>query len=111
MTREDRCSYRVEAALAPAIPVMQKLSGPRRVCRLRSCSGAAKSSVPRLTELRTRLDGLFAQICNNRWCLTSKIGGADTVGWELNGRCVNQKKKRQKPGRGLFVRPLRNSTS
>src|SRR5205823_2813648 len=26
----------------------------------------AKSSMPRLTELRTRPDGLFAQICNNR---------------------------------------------
>ena len=28
--------------------------------------------MPRLTELRTRLDGLFAQICNNRWLSVAK---------------------------------------
>src|SRR5258708_7899413 len=103
MTREHRCCYRVDAALSPPIPVMQKLSGPRRFCRLRSCSGAAKSSVPRLTELRTRLDGLLAQICNNRWCLTSKIAGARHC-WLGVERAMRKSKEEAAETRARIIR-------
>src|SRR5260370_27668882 len=63
----------------------------------------AKSSMPRLTELRTRLDGLFAQICNNRWCLTSKIAGARHC-WLGVERAMRKSKEEAAETRARIIR-------
>ena len=144
MTREDRCSYRVEAArakehaaparrrhwqrtcggagdrrsesrgrscsrsgkgrLAPPIPVMPKNYRVRDVSV--ACGRAAELQNPRcrgLTELRTRLDGLFAQICNNRWCLTSKIAGARHC-WLGVERAMRKSKEEAAETRARIIR-------